>query len=95
MKIRLYPVATVYGGNLFYPADKAKEVYAHYRRWIANAPDELTSSVVLMNFPPFPEVPEFLRGQSFVIVRGCYSGLCGAGRRTIETLACVAGTIDR
>ena len=35
MEIRLYPVTTVYGGNLFYPIHKAKEVYAHYRRWIA------------------------------------------------------------
>ena len=84
MEIQLYPVTTVYGGNLFYPADKAKEVYAHYRHWIANAPDELTSSVVLMNFPPVPEVPEFLRGQSFVIVRGCYSGPMEEGEELLK-----------
>ena len=84
MEIRLYPVATVYGGNLFYPADKAKEVYAHYRRWIADAPDELTSSVALMNFPPFPEVPEFLRGKSFVIVRGCYAGTIEQGEGLLK-----------
>ena len=69
---------------MFYPADKAKEVYAHYRRWIANAPDELTSSVVLMNFPPVPEVPEFLRGKSFVIVRGCYSGSVEQGEELLK-----------
>ena len=84
MEIRLYPVTTVYGGNLFYPIHKAKEVYAHYRRWIANAPDELTSSVVLMNFPPFPSVPEFLRGQSFVIVRGSYSGPVEQGEELLK-----------
>lgn len=84
MEIRLYPVTTVYGGNLFYPIHKAKEVYAHYRRWIANAPDELTSSVVLMNFPPFPSVPDFLRGQSFVIVRGCYSGSVEQGEELLK-----------
>lgn len=43
MEIRLYPVTTVYGGNLFYPVQKAKEVFTHYRQWIADAPDELTS----------------------------------------------------
>jgi FAD/FMN-containing dehydrogenase len=43
MEIRLFPVTTVYGGNLFYPLHKAKEVYAHYRRWITNAPDELSA----------------------------------------------------
>jgi hypothetical protein len=84
MEIRLYPVATVYGGNLFYPVDTAKEVYAHYRRWIADAPDELTSSVALMNFPPFPEVPEFQRGKSFVIVRGCFTGPIEQGEELLK-----------
>ena len=84
MDIQLCPVTTVYGGNLFYPIHKAKDVYSHYRRWIANAPDELTSSMVLMNFPPFPSVPEFLRGQSFVIVRGCYSGPVEQGEELVK-----------
>jgi FAD/FMN-containing dehydrogenase len=84
MEIRLYPVTTVYGGNLFYPIHKAKEVYSHYRRWIANASDELTSSIVLMNFPSLPSVPEFMRGQSFVIVRGCYSGPVEQGEELLK-----------
>jgi FAD/FMN-containing dehydrogenase len=74
MMIRLFPVSQVYAGNLFYPASMAKDVFRHYRAWIANAPDELTSSVLIMNFPPIPQLPEFLRGQSFVLVRGCYCG---------------------
>jgi FAD/FMN-containing dehydrogenase len=84
MEIRLYPVSMVYGGNLFYPISLAKEVYAHYRNWIAGAPDDLTSSVVLMNFPPVPAVPEFLRGQSFVLVRGAYSGLVEKGEELLQ-----------
>ena len=74
MEIRLYPVSTVYGGNLIYPVEAAREVLARYREWVASVPDGLTSSVVLMNFPPIPDVPEFLRGQSVVMVRGCYCG---------------------
>ncbi|KPK13284.1 MAG: hypothetical protein AMJ56_02595 [Anaerolineae bacterium SG8_19] len=74
MEIQLYPVTTVYGGNLFYPVSEAKEVFGRYRDWISSAPDELTSSIVIMNYPPIPELPEFLRGRSFAIVRGCYCG---------------------
>jgi FAD/FMN-containing dehydrogenase len=74
LEVRLVPVTDVYAGNLYYPAALAKEVFARFERWIAGAPDELTSSAVLMNFPPIPEMPEFLRGQSFVMVRGAYSG---------------------
>ena len=84
MEIRLYPVTTVYGGNLFYPLHKAKEVFAQYRRWIASAPDELTSSIVLKTFPPFPQVPEALRGQSFVMVRACYCGPLEQGEELMK-----------
>ena len=85
MEVKLYPVSTVYGGNLLYPIEAAKEVYARYRDWIAAAPDELTSSIVIMNFPPFPQVPDFLRGQSFVMVRGCYCGPIQQGEALVQS----------
>jgi hypothetical protein len=38
-----------------------------------------------MNFPPLPQVPDPLRGQSFTIVRGCWSGDLAEGRRFVDT----------
>lgn len=84
MEIRLFPVTQVYAGNLFYPATMAREVFRRYRAWIANAPDELTSSVLVMNFPPIPQIPEFLRGQSFTLVRGCYCGSIAGGEALLQ-----------
>jgi hypothetical protein len=83
-EIELYPVTTVYAGNLLYPIEMAREVVAHWRDWIACVPAELTSAVLVMNFPPFEEVPEPIRGRSFVIVRGCFSGDLAAGRALID-----------
>jgi FAD/FMN-containing dehydrogenase len=74
MEIRLYPVTTIYGGNLLYPIEQALDVFKHYREWIASAPDELTSSISIMNFPPIPVFPEPVRGKTMAIVRG---GFCG------------------
>lgn len=74
LEIRLYPVTTVYGGNLYYPVESAGKAFALFRQWIADAPDELTAAFTLMNFPPFPEVPDVFRGRSFAILRGCYCG---------------------
>lgn len=71
MTIRLHPVSTVYAGNLYYPASMARDVIARWREWTADAPEELTSGIAVVNFPPVPDVPEPLRGQSFVVVRGC------------------------
>jgi FAD/FMN-containing dehydrogenase len=52
LEVRLYPVTTVYGENLYYPVDSAREAFTVFRQWIADAPDELTSAYVLMNFRP-------------------------------------------
>ena len=74
LTFKLFPVERVYAGNLFYPAEMAREVMARYREWVVSVPEELTTSVLVMNFPPLPELPPFLSGKSFVIVRGCYTG---------------------
>jgi len=84
MEIRLFPVSTVYAGNLYYPASMAREVFNYYRQWIADAPDELTCSIVLMNYPPIPQLPPVLRGQSFVIIRGCYAGPTEKGEKLLD-----------
>lgn len=84
MEIQLYPVTTIYAGNLFYPAEQAKEVFLHYREWIKYVPEELTSSILIMNFPPIPAVPEFLRGHSFVMVRGAYCGPVAEGEELMK-----------
>ena len=84
MEIDLYPVRTVYAGNLLYPAEMAREVMTRWSEWTRGVSDELTSSVVLMNVPPFEEVPEPIRGKSFVIVRGCWSGDLAEGEALID-----------
>ncbi len=74
MVVDLFAVDTVYAGNLFYPMAMAGDVMRRWRDWTAGADEHLTSSVVMINFPPLEMVPEPIRGQSFVIVRGCWSG---------------------
>jgi hypothetical protein len=85
LEIQLYPVTTVYGGNLFYPAEYAKEVLSRFKEFSTEAPEELTSAVNLMSFPPIPLVPEPLRGQTFAIFRGCYTGPVEEGESLINT----------
>ena len=73
MEIALVPATTVYAGNLHYPAERAAEVVARYAEWVADAPPELTSSVVITNRP-----------SPAVIVRGCWSGDLATGRAFID-----------
>jgi FAD/FMN-containing dehydrogenase len=74
LEFRLYPLATVYGGNVFYPVQRASEVLNTYARWSVGLPDEVTTAVAFMNVPPLPRLPEPLRGRSVVVVKGAYAG---------------------
>jgi hypothetical protein len=85
MTVDLVPATTVYGGNLLYPAEMAPEVMARYADWVTDLPSAMTSSVLIMNFPPFEEVPEPIRGRSFVIVRGCFDGPVEEGQALVDT----------
>lgn len=74
LEFDLYPLTTVYAGNVFYPVERAAEVLDLYARWSAELPDEVTTSVAFLNIPPLPFVPEPLRGKSVVTLRACYCG---------------------
>jgi FAD/FMN-containing dehydrogenase len=74
LEFRLYPLATVFGGSVFYPVERAREVLGVYASWSAGLPDEMTTAVAFMNIPPLPRLPESLRGRSVVAVKGAYAG---------------------
>src|SRR3954451_12649634 len=68
LEFKLYPIPEVYAGVLFFPLERGAEVLRAWRRWIEDVPDEVTSVGRLLQFPPIPDIPEPLRGGSFVVV---------------------------
>ena len=83
LEFALHPVENVYGGNLFYPIERVREVLEVYAGWNRTLPDEMMSAVTFRNFPPLPMIPEHFRGRSFIAVRGAY---CGEDLKTGERL---------
>lgn len=74
IEIVLYPVREVFAGALFFPLERASEVLHAWRDWTDTVPDEVTSVGRMLQFPPIPEVPEPLRGNSFAVVEAAYLG---------------------
>jgi FAD/FMN-containing dehydrogenase len=72
LEFDLLPISEVHAGVLFFPVERAAEVLGAYREWAATAPEEVTSVGRLMAFPPFPEIPEPLRGNSFAVVEAVF-----------------------
>jgi FAD/FMN-containing dehydrogenase len=87
LEVELQPVAEVYAGVLFFPIERSSEVLHAWREWVDTVPEELTSVGRILQFPPFPEVPEPLRGRSFVIVEAVFTGSEAEGRALLRPLA--------
>ncbi len=84
----LFPVPEVYAGILWFPVDRAAEVLAEWRAWTDGLPDETTSVGRILQLPPFEEIPEPVRGKSFVVVEVIH---CGGEREGRELVAPLRG----
>ena len=82
----LHPVSDVYGGNLFYPVERARDVLRAYAVWTARMSDEFTSAVTFRRFPDLPAVPDHFRGRQFIAVRGAWCGDSAEGERLVGRL---------
>ncbi|SCF45675.1 alpha/beta fold hydrolase [Micromonospora mirobrigensis] len=89
LEFGLFPVARIYGGGLFFPGEFTAEVLRTWSSWTVGLPDEMTSSVALLQLPPAPDVPEPLRGRFVVHVRMAYVGSAQEGARLVEPLRAI------
>ena len=65
----------------------ATEVLRAWRRWIDGVPEEVTSVGRFLQFPPIPDIPEPLRGNSFVVVEATPSSTSRRDRRAAAPAA--------
>src|ERR1700744_6339180 len=86
MEFALFPVTSLYAGALFYSGEHTRQVLEAYRLLTATAPDELTTSFVLLNLPPLPGLPPFMQGRLTASVRISFVGDPATGARLIEPL---------
>ncbi|HSC92062.1 MAG TPA: FAD-binding oxidoreductase [Gaiellaceae bacterium] len=94
IEFALYPITEVYAGALFWPVERAPEILRAYRRWADEQPDEVTSCGRLMQFPPLPELPEHLRGRSFVLVEAVALGGEADGEAALAPLRELGPELD-
>ena len=76
IELQLLPIEHAYAGALFYPIERASEVLHAWRELThsESLPDELTTVGRFLRLPPVPEIPEQVRGKSFVIVEAYHVG---------------------
>jgi hypothetical protein len=94
IEIRLFPHPEVYAGVLFWPIERSGEILHAWREWIETVPEEVTSVGRLLRFPPIPELPDALRGQSFVVVEAAYIGSEEDGEALLRPLRELGPAMD-
>ena len=94
LEFALYPIREVYAGVLFFPLERAREVLHAWRDWTGDVTDAVTSVGRLLRFPPLPDLPEFLRGRSFVVVEACFLDGEAAARSSLQPLRELGPEID-
>jgi hypothetical protein len=94
LELRLLPVAEVAAGVLFFPIERASEVLNAWLAWTKDVPEEVTSCGRIMRFPPFPEVPEPLRGNAFALVEIVVTGDLAGADELVAPLRALGPAMD-
>jgi FAD/FMN-containing dehydrogenase len=82
LEFRLHTVARVYAGTSYFAIDRAAETLARYREWIADAPDALSTAVLLTHLP---------EGERVLAIRALHVGEADEARRLMAPLFAAAG----
>jgi hypothetical protein len=86
MTVDLLELTGFWGGAVFFPGADAAAVLHAWRTWAPALPEEMTTSVALLRFPPLPGLPEPLRGQYVLQLRIASTGSPEDGGTRLEPL---------
>jgi FAD/FMN-containing dehydrogenase len=98
LEFDVLPVASLFGGGVFFAGEDAGRVLTAYRDWLPTLDERTTTSVALLHLPPIPQLPEPLRGRFVTHVRiahvdGADRDLEATGRALVAPLHAAAPAI--
>lgn len=90
LDLELAPLASLYAGSLTFDAEHVEDVFRGWAAWTATAPDDVSTSVVLLALPDLPFIPEPLRGRNVLTLRFAFPGDAAEGERLAAPLRALA-----
>jgi len=92
-ELGLFELREAFAGALIWPLEEAGAVVGAWREWIATVPDELSSTLKLIRYPPLPAVPDQLRGRAVVAIMLAFTGSAERGTELVAPLRAVAAPL--
>lgn len=90
VRVELVELPSLYAGSLLFENQHIEKVLKGWIDYTATASDRVTTSVVMLRFPPIDAVPEPMRGKNFASLRFAYPGEIGEGKRLAAPLRALA-----
>jgi len=94
IEFRVYPVAELYAGAMFFPYERARDVLDAWTAITPSLPDDMMTWTSLLQFPDLPDVPEVVRGQAFTVFHGAYLGAQDEGAALLEPIRELGPVMD-
>jgi FAD binding domain-containing protein len=94
MELRLIAVPELVAGAMLWPWERASEVLHAWREWTLDAPETATTSARILQVPPFPDIPEIVRGRKFVVIDGAVIGSQAYADEVLSGLRALEPEID-
>ncbi|MDQ2940251.1 MAG: FAD-binding oxidoreductase, partial [Actinomycetota bacterium] len=86
-EFKLHPLGPmVFAGLAAWPVERAPEVIRAWRDYVDDAPDELSTGMVILTGPPEDFVPDHMKGQPIVGLAGMYVGDADDGAAAFQPL---------
>ena len=94
IEFAVHPVRELSAGALFFPVEQTAEVLQTWTGLLPALPEEITSWATALHFPPLLELPEAVRGRSFMVVMAAHLGTEADGRELLRPFRQLAPTMD-
>jgi hypothetical protein len=90
VELDLVPLASVFGGSLFFAEPDVPAVLRAWRDWADRLPETATTSIAVLQLPDLPQVPPPLAGRMTVAVRLVSTGSPQEGAALLAPLRALA-----
>ena len=90
MQVELVEIGSLYAGSLMFAEEHIERVLRGWVDWTHLAPNDVTTSVAVLNLPDIDLVPAPLRGRRILSLRFAYPGPVAEGERLAEPLRSLA-----
>jgi hypothetical protein len=94
IEFEVYPVEQLYAGAMFFPFERAAEVFRTWNALRPQLPDALMTWASVVHFPDVPFVPEPVRGNSFAIILGAFLGDEHDGAEILSPIRALGPVMD-